>query len=109
MDYKKGVKIGIHKLVNLALIGAALGLIVTSIIVYNTWPIYTATNIIPQEEAKFPDLTFCSLSNGYKEQVLEKEYIFHYPIINFDCWSIYPLNRDIFVANLFLIYDFISM
>ena len=78
MDYKKGVKIGIHKLVNLALIGAALGLIVTSIIVYNTWPIYTATNIIPQEEAKFPDLTFCSLSNGYKEQVLKVNYLWCY-------------------------------
>ena len=71
MDYKQKVKIGIHKLVNFALIGAALGLIVSSIIVYNTWPIYTATNIIPQEKAQFPDLTFCSLSGGYKQHVLQ--------------------------------------
>ena len=71
MDYKQKVKIGIHKLVNFALIGAALGLIISSIIVYNTWPIYTATNIIPQEKAQFPDLTFCSLSGGYKQHVLQ--------------------------------------
>ena len=71
MDYKEGIKIGIHKFVNFALIGAALGLIISSIILYNTWPIYTATNIIPQEQAKFPDLTICSLSKGYKEHILQ--------------------------------------
>ena len=71
MECQERIKVGIHKLVNLALIGAALGLIISSILVYNTWPIYTATNIIPQEDAQFPDLTFCSLSNGYKEHVLQ--------------------------------------
>ena len=64
-------KIGIHKFVNLALIGAALALIASSIIEYNTWPIYTATNIIPQQQAQFPSVTFCGLSGGYNEQILK--------------------------------------
>ena len=71
MNYKECLKIGVHKFVNLALIGGALALIVSSILVYNTWPIYTATNIIPQEKAKFPAVTFCGLSAGYKEHVLQ--------------------------------------
>ena len=71
MEYQECIKLGIHKLVNLALIGAALGLIISSIVVFNTWPIYTATNIIPQENAQFPDLSICSLSSGYKELVLQ--------------------------------------
>ena len=71
MNIKECLKIGVHKFVNLALIGAALALIVSSIIVYNTWPIYTATNIIPQDQAQFPAVTFCGLSEGYKEDVLQ--------------------------------------
>ena len=71
MNWKHFSKLAVHKFVNLALIGAALTLIISSIIVYNTWPIYTATNIIPQQKAQFPAVTFCGLSSGYKEEVLQ--------------------------------------
>ena len=42
-----------------------------SILKYNEWPIYTETNIVGQNEARFPAMTFCALPNGYKEDVLK--------------------------------------
>ena len=37
---------------------------------YSSWPIYTATSVIAQNEAQFPAVTFCGLLGGYKENVL---------------------------------------
>ena len=42
-----------------------------SVLRYNEWPIYTETNIVNQNQARLPAMTFCPLSNGYKEDVLK--------------------------------------
>ena len=71
MGCKETIKIGIHKIINFILVVAVLTLIIISIIQYNTWPIYTATNTIPQDQAEFSAVTFCALTGGYKAQVLQ--------------------------------------
>ena len=71
MNYIRYLKIGLHKFINITLICAALYLIISSIIYYNNWPIYTSTEVIPQQEAQFPAVTFCNQANGYKENVLK--------------------------------------
>ena len=71
MKYLRYFKIGVHKLVNVALICSALFLIIRSVIYYNTWPIYTSTEVMPQEEAQFPAVTFCNQASGYKENILK--------------------------------------
>ena len=42
-----------------------------SVLRYNEWPIYTETNIVNQNEARFPAMTFCPLYHGYKKDVLK--------------------------------------
>ena len=42
-------------------------LCITSILKYNEWPVYTETNVVSQNEVRFPVMTFCPLKNGYKE------------------------------------------
>ena len=42
-----------------------------SVLRYNEWPIYTETNIVNQNQARLPAMTFCPLSNGYKGDVLK--------------------------------------
>ena len=42
-----------------------------SIFKFNEWSVYTETNVVSQNEARFPAMTFCPLSNGYKEDVLK--------------------------------------
>ena len=74
-------KITAYRLVNLVLVGGLLALITTSIIAYNTWPIYTVTNIIPQNQAQFPAVTFCGQLTGYKEHVLKVSLISYEPHI----------------------------
>ena len=64
------MKIIVHKFVNFMLICVALYLIISSILYYSSWPIYTATNVIAQNEAQLPAVTFCGLWGGYKENVL---------------------------------------
>ena len=64
------MKIIVHKFVNVVLICVALYLIISSIIYYSSWPIYTATSVIAQNEAQFPAVTFCGLWGGYKETAL---------------------------------------
>ena len=64
------MKIIVHKFVNFVLICVALYLIISSILYYSSWPIYTATSVIAQNEAQFPAVTFCGLWGGYKENVL---------------------------------------
>ena len=71
MGCQETIKIGIHKVVNFILVVAVFALIIISIIQYNTWPIYTATNTIPQDQAEFSAVTFCALTGGYKAQVLQ--------------------------------------
>ena len=71
MNYIRYFKIGLHKLIHIALLSADLYLMISSIVYYNTWPIYTSTEVIPQQEAQFPAVTFCNQANGYKETVLK--------------------------------------
>ena len=49
-----------------------------SVLRYNEWPIYTETNIVNQNQARFPAMTFCPLYHGYKKDVLKviSEYSF---------------------------------
>ena len=84
MDCKERVKIGIHKIVNFVLVVAVFALIIISIIQYNTWPIYTATNTIPQDQAEFSAVTFCALTGGYKAQVLQVNQIKDFRVIPFN-------------------------
>ena len=71
MNYIRYLKIGLHKIINIVLLFAVLYLIISSIIYYNKWPIYTSTEVIPQQEAQFPAVTFCNQANGYKENILK--------------------------------------
>ena len=45
-------------------------MVLSSFLEYSRWPIYTETNITPQNEANFPAITFCPANDGYKEDVL---------------------------------------
>ena len=45
-------------------------MVLSSFLEYSRWPIYTETNITPQNEANFPAMTFCPAPDGYKENVL---------------------------------------
>ena len=49
-------------------------MVVSSILEYSRWPIYTETNITPQNEANLPAMTFCPAHSGYKENVLMVSY-----------------------------------
>ena len=46
-------------------------LIISCLLEYSRWPIYTETNITPQSEANFPAMTFCPAHSGYKEHILK--------------------------------------
>ena len=61
----------VYALVMLSLLGILSALSITSVLRYSRWPIYTETNIVAQNEASFPAMTFCPLSKGYKESVLK--------------------------------------
>ena len=45
--------------------------ILNTLITYNKWPIYSAELVVPQNEAKYPAISMCPMSNGYKEYVLQ--------------------------------------
>ena len=49
-------------------------MVISSILEYSRWPIYTETNITPQNEANLPAMTFCPAHSGYKENVLVVSY-----------------------------------
>ena len=67
----KFLKIIIYILV-MFILGLVLFLLsLKSVLRYNEWPIYTETNIVNQNKARFPAMTFCPLSNGYKRDVLK--------------------------------------
>ena len=74
-------KLCLYILVILLLGMILMWLCLESILTYNKWPIYTETNIVPQNEARFPSMTFCALSSGYKEDVLKV--ILHLYVSNF--------------------------
>ena len=55
----------------LLMLGSVLfWLCLKSMLEYSKWPIYTETNIVAQNEAQFPSMTFCAMSNGYKANIL---------------------------------------
>ena len=64
-------KLILYILVMLLLGGILFWLCLESVLNYSKWPIYTETNIVSQSQAKFPSMTFCALSNGYKEDILK--------------------------------------
>ena len=78
-------KISIYLLVMLILGMMLFVLCLKSILQYNEWPIYTETNIVPQQEVRFPAMTVCLLSSGYKEDVLQIKAIF-------DKWFLCMIN-----------------
>ena len=57
--------------------GLLFSMVLSSVLEYSTWPILTETNIIPQNEANFPAMTFCPSYNGFKENILKVSVLFH--------------------------------
>ena len=64
-------KLFIYVIIVLLLGSILFWLCLRSVLDYSKWPIYTETNIVSQNKAKFPSITFCALTNGYKEDVLK--------------------------------------
>ena len=56
--------------------GLLASMVLSSMLDYSTWPILTETNIIPQNEANFPAMTFCP-SPGFKENILKVSFCTH--------------------------------
>ena len=73
-------KLLLYVLVMLFLGSILFWLCLESVLKYSKWPIYTETNIVSQNKAKFPSMTFCALTNGYKEDVLKVNNINHKPV-----------------------------
>ena len=71
ITFVKILKIILYVLVMFMLGLVLFVLCLKSILKYNEWPIYTETNIVNQNQARVPAMTFCSLSKGYKEDVLK--------------------------------------
>ena len=67
----KETKLAVYFLVISILIAILLSVMVMACIRYGKWPTYTEVSFISQSEAKFPAVTICPLSNGYKEAVLQ--------------------------------------
>ena len=70
-DLKTFSKSFLYYTVNIGLIGLLLTAIINTLVTYNKWPIYTEVIVVPQNEAKYPAITMCPISNGYKENVLQ--------------------------------------
>ena len=67
---KKLSKIIVYYTVHIALIVFLCVAIINTLITYNKWPIYTEVLVVPQNEAKYPAITMCPITDGYKEHVL---------------------------------------
>ena len=65
------LKICTYCLVILILASGLFWLCLASILKFNEWPIYTETNIVPQQDVPFPSMTFCALSESYKKDILK--------------------------------------
>ena len=64
------------KIMNRVIIYVLLGIIhfvlsLNSIFKFNEWSVYTETIVVPQNEVRFPAMTFCPFANGYKQDVLK--------------------------------------
>ena len=70
------LKLVVYVMVVLLLGSILFWLCLRSVLDYSKWPIYTETNIVSQNKAKFPSMTFCALKSGYKENVLKVNNIF---------------------------------
>ena len=57
--------------VTFAMLGLLFTAIINTFITYNHWPIYTEVLVVPQNKAKYPAITMCPISDGYKEHVLQ--------------------------------------
>ena len=66
------VRTKILKTIIYVLLGVVIFILcIKSILKYNEWPVYTETNVVSQNEVRFPVMTFCPLKNGYKEDILK--------------------------------------
>ena len=88
---KRWTFVSISKLVVYIMVVLLLGsilfwLCLRSVLDYSKWPIYTETNIVSQNKAKFPSMTFCALTSGYKENVLK--------VNNINRWSFTDENEN---------------
>ena len=79
-DVKKLSKIIVYYAVHFALILLLCVAVINTLVTYNKWPIYTEVLVIPQNEAKYPAITMCPITNGYKEHVLQ--------VSNFDLFGV---------------------
>ena len=70
-DFKTVSKSFIYYIINIGLIGLLFAAIINTLVTYNRWPIYTEVIVVPQNEAKYPAITMCPISNGYKENILQ--------------------------------------
>ena len=71
------VKFSIYICLILVPFGLLASMVFLSMLEYSTWPILTETNIIPQNEANFPAMTFCpSRKAAFKENILKKSILF---------------------------------
>ena len=91
---KRWTFVSISKLVVYIMVVLLLGsilfwLCLRSVLDYSKWPIYTETNIVSQNKAKFPSMTFCALTSGYKENVLK--------VNNINRWSFTYENEKYFL------------
>ena len=66
--------------INIGLIGLLFAAIINTFVTYNKWPIYTEVIVVPQNQAKYPAITMCPISNGYKENVLQVNIFSFYQI-----------------------------
>ena len=71
------LKLVVYVMVVLLLGSILFWLCLRSVLDYSKWPIYTETNIVSQNKAKFPSMTFCALTSGYKENVLKVNNTYH--------------------------------
>ena len=72
--YIKNLKVAhkiIYFLVLLSLVIILIVQIIGCIQLYNIYPTYIETNLVPQNKAAFPSMTICSAKNGYKQDVLQ--------------------------------------
>ena len=67
----KAAKLVTYFLVIISIYVVLLGVIAMTCIKYNKWPIYTEVDFMPQNKGKFPAVTTCPISSGYKEDVLQ--------------------------------------
>ena len=81
-DLKTVSKTFLYYVINIGLIGLLFAAIINTLVTYNKWPIYTEVIVVPQNQAKYPAITMCPISNGYKENVLQVNIILSITALN---------------------------